>query len=99
MASFKKWSPHDEVKELLVISVTVSSSEYNFLPWCGVYVFQINLDVGLALRGNVTHQENDAYHMITRALYIENVLYIVSNIEVQMNNLENLEFIGEVKLN
>jgi uncharacterized secreted protein with C-terminal beta-propeller domain len=92
----------DKAKELLVIPVTVYYQdphlEYNSLPWYGVYVFKINLE-GIGLRGNVTHQENDAYYFITRALYIGNVLYTVSNIKVQMNNLENLELIGEVKLN
>ncbi|MGQ9506585.1 MAG: beta-propeller domain-containing protein [Candidatus Bathycorpusculaceae bacterium] len=82
----------DKTKELLAIPL-----EYKSL-WYGVYVFKINLEEGLTLRGNVTHQENDAYYYITRALYIDNVLYTVSNIKVQMNNLENLEFIREVRL-
>ncbi|MDH7477062.1 MAG: beta-propeller domain-containing protein [Candidatus Bathyarchaeota archaeon] len=87
----------DKAKEFLVIPVTVYYQDYS--SWYGVYVFKINLEVGIVLRGNVTHQENDAYYFITRALYIENVLYTVSNIKVQMNSLENLELIREVKLN
>jgi uncharacterized secreted protein with C-terminal beta-propeller domain len=91
----------DKAKELLAIPVTVyyQDPHLEYLPWWGVYVFKINLEEGIALRGNVTHQENDAYYFITRALYIENVLYTVSNIKVQMNSLENLQLIGEVKLN
>ncbi|MEM3700251.1 MAG: beta-propeller domain-containing protein [Candidatus Bathyarchaeia archaeon] len=92
----------DEVKELLVIPVTVYYQdphlEYNFLPWYGVYVFKINLEEGIALRGNVTQQENDTIYYITRALYIENLLYTVSEAKVQINSLENLEYIGEIKL-
>ncbi|MDI6690330.1 MAG: beta-propeller domain-containing protein [Candidatus Bathyarchaeota archaeon] len=86
----------DKAKELLAIPVTIYYQEYK-LPWYGAYVFKINLEE-LALRGNVTHQENDAYYYITRMLYIDYVLYTVSDLKVQMNSLVDLEFRGEIKL-
>jgi uncharacterized secreted protein with C-terminal beta-propeller domain len=76
--------------------------------WQGAYVFNISLD-GLMLRGGITHLENDAELMksgyffsssysVKRALYIDNVLYTISDKKIKMNNLENLDEINEVEL-
>jgi uncharacterized secreted protein with C-terminal beta-propeller domain len=68
------------------------------LSWYGVYVFKINLEEGLALRGNVTHQENNTYYFITRVLYIKNVLYTISEKEIKMNDIETLELKNKIDL-
>jgi uncharacterized secreted protein with C-terminal beta-propeller domain len=75
--------------------------------WQGAFVFKLTLS-GFELRGGVTHQEgsvNQQYYyygdynkMVSRALYIDNTLYTVSNAKVQLNNLDSLAFVAEVNL-
>jgi len=71
--------------------------------WQGAYVFNITLSDGLILKGNVTHLENginvgDSSYWVNRALYIESVLYTVSDRKIKMNNLEDLVLINEIEL-
>jgi uncharacterized secreted protein with C-terminal beta-propeller domain len=99
----------DKQKQLLVIPLSIShfgmievkgnetvAGESSF--WQGAYVFNLNLNNGFVLRGNVTHIEDNSDYWINRALYIGNTLYTVSNERVQLNNLENLALIAEVDL-
>jgi uncharacterized secreted protein with C-terminal beta-propeller domain len=76
--------------------------------WQGAYVFNISLD-GLALRGGITHLENatdsmkSGYYLfssyyVKRSLYIDNVLYTVSDKKIKMNSLEDLNEMNEVEL-
>jgi hypothetical protein len=83
----------DKLKELLVIPVSIvrTISDYEGLLWQGVYVFNINLSDGLVLKGNVTH-----VYEVKRALYIDDVLYTVSNVRVKLNSLEDLELIKKL---
>ncbi|UCE16545.1 MAG: beta-propeller domain-containing protein [Candidatus Bathyarchaeota archaeon] len=77
--------------------------------WQGAYVFDISLDEGLVLKGGVTHLEDDnglmksgyyfsSPYSVKRSLYIDNMLYTISDKKVKMNSLENLEEINEVEL-
>jgi len=77
--------------------------------WQGAYVFNIYLDAGIGEKGKITHIENiadpeQAYQyfwspfVVTRSLYIDDVLYTISDAKIKMNNLENLEYINEVEL-
>jgi inhibitor of cysteine peptidase len=71
--------------------------------WQGAYVFNITLSDGLVLRGNITHLENginigDKSHWVNRALYIENVLYTLSDKKIKMNDLEHLTLLNEIEL-
>ncbi|MGF3522275.1 MAG: beta-propeller domain-containing protein [Candidatus Bathyarchaeia archaeon] len=86
---------------------SVRAPESNY--WQGAYVFNVNINSGFALRGNVTHIDNTAqqqenYWMssncwINRALYIDNTLYTLSNCRVQLNNLNNLALLAKIELN
>ena len=82
---------------------------YGDYVWQGAYVFDISLDGGLALKGRITHHESGAdlrqngYYFssplsVKRSLYIDNVLYTISDEKIKMNNLENLDDINEVEL-
>ncbi len=75
--------------------------------WQGAYVFDISLE-GLVLKGRITHLEDDTDLMksgyyfsspysVKRSLYIDNVLYTISDKKIKMNSLENLEEINEVE--
>jgi len=96
----------DGSKELLVMPISISY--YNYL-WQGAYVFNISLDAGLVLRGKITHVEGDPNlarshypslwaYQVKRCLYIDDVLYTVSEKKVKMNSLENLEEISQIEL-
>jgi len=71
--------------------------------WQGEYVFTISLTNGFTLKGNITHQETtveqwDSSSWVKRALYINDVLYTVSDKKVKMNSLADLSLLKEVLL-
>jgi len=77
--------------------------------WQGAYVFNISLEGGLIFKGRITHLENNVdlseggYHFwspyaVKRALYINNVLYTISDKKMKMNSLESLKEINEIRL-
>lgn len=90
-------------KNLLVMPIITS----DYSVWQGVYVFNITIQEGIALRGRITHLENasdlgyrwypDPYH-VKRSLYIDNVLYTISDKKVMMHNLETLDEINQIEL-
>jgi inhibitor of cysteine peptidase len=111
----------DKSRNLLVIPVLVAQIDESKYPngvppyeygepvWQGAYVFDISLDHGLQLKGEITHIESPAdleqgyyyYYSsfsVQRSLYIGDVLYTISNAKIKMNNLENLDYINEVEL-
>jgi inhibitor of cysteine peptidase len=85
-----------------IITSTYDQDQHTSLRWQNAYVFNITLNKGIVLKGNITHQESGTYsesdYWINRALYIENVLYTLSNSRIKMNNLETLELINEIEL-
>ena len=99
----------DKSKQLLTLPVSINFIEvkngeyYTKRYWQGAYVFNITLGGGFVLRGNVTHQDNgvngwESGYCVKRALYIENVLYTVSDKKIKMNSLEDLALIKEIEL-
>jgi inhibitor of cysteine peptidase len=96
----------DKSKQLLALPVSISfmdSRYYTKNYWQGAYVFNITLSDGFVLRGNVTHQENsvggwESGYRVKRALYIENVLYTMSDKKMKMNNLEDLALLNDIEL-
>jgi len=92
----------DRSKDLLVIPVS-TYEEDRYSLWQGAYVFNITLSDDLILRGNVTHQENgvngwNSSYWVKRTLYIEDILYTVSDKKIKMNSLEDLAFLKEIEL-
>jgi uncharacterized secreted protein with C-terminal beta-propeller domain len=71
--------------------------------WQGALVFNVTLQEGFGFRGGITHIENindiDGWnYYVQRSLYIEDVLYTISNVKVKMNSLHDLTFINEIEL-
>jgi inhibitor of cysteine peptidase len=77
--------------------------------WQGAYVFDISLDGGISLQGRITHIESptdleEGYYYyyspfsVERSLYIDDVLYTISQAKIKMNSLENLDYVNEVEL-
>lgn len=89
--------------------VTDSEGKESYMEsgfWQGAYVFKVSTS-SFTLRGGITHQNTTSsqyyygydYNLwVHRALYIDNVIYTVSNTKVLLNNLENLTPIAEVNL-
>ncbi len=72
--------------------------------WQGAYVFNISLDKsnGIKLRGKLDHQINENgesyFDTISRSLFIEDVLYTISDRHLKMYKLENLKEIKKISL-
>jgi len=77
--------------------------------WQGAYVFRVSLDAGIEEKGKITHVENitdpekEYYYYyspfaVERSLYIEDVLYTISQAKIKMNSLETLDYINELEL-
>lgn len=75
----------------------------------GYAVYRINLSEGFKLKGMITHQKptydnNSIYYTynysskLLRGLYINKNLFTVSEYAVKVNNLENMNQIGELNL-
>ncbi|MEM2890717.1 MAG: beta-propeller domain-containing protein, partial [Candidatus Hadarchaeum sp.] len=90
-------------KNLLVIPITLVENEtWN---WQGAYVFNISPTDGLGLKGKITHAEStspetalDPTSFVMRSLYINEILYTISDCQVKMNNLSDIEEINVIKI-
>ena len=94
----------DKSKQLLSLPVSVNYYQ-TLVPgtyWQGAYMFDVSLERGFTLEGNVTHRnlvDQFEYGLeVKRILYIDNVLYTVSEKLVKMNNLESLSYIDQIEL-
>jgi uncharacterized secreted protein with C-terminal beta-propeller domain len=87
----------------------VQPNTYGEYVWQGAYVFDLTLENGFVLKGKVTHVENDSdliksgyYYSspfdVKRSLYIDGVLYTVSDKMIKMNSLDNMNEVNKVKL-
>jgi len=92
----------DRSRELMVFPVMIQGWE-KYPEWQGACVFSISLSRGIRFRGGISHQELypsqlEGDYFVNRALYIDDVLYTVSNKKIKMNNIESLELINEINL-
>jgi len=87
----------------------VPPNMYGDYVWQGAYVFNVTVDQGFVLKGGITHLEGDSdlkksgyyfysSYSVKRSLYIDNVLYTISDKKIKMNNLEDLTEINEIEL-
>ncbi|MCJ7633260.1 beta-propeller domain-containing protein [Candidatus Bathyarchaeota archaeon] len=86
----------------------VPPNAYGTYVWQGAFVYSISAETGLILRGTIsqtnaasTQNSVDKYsssYEIKRSLYIEDVLYTISDNMVKMNDLGSLEELGTVQL-
>jgi uncharacterized secreted protein with C-terminal beta-propeller domain len=80
----------------------VPSWAYGTPIWQGAYVYNISLTAGLVLRGKITHGQDTGlppYELyVSRALYIGDVLYTISQGKIKLNSLVDLAFLKEVSL-
>ena len=73
----------------------------------GAYVYNINLKDGFKLKGRITHYESDeefkksGYYFrgeydVQRSLYINNILYTISQKKILLNSLDDLDEVNEL---
>lgn len=81
---------------------------HNQRIWQGAYVYSLTPEDGFSLKGKISHQESDEQNYywyygapgaVRRALYMDNVLYTISQKKIMMNSIDNIDNeIGEVEL-
>ena len=92
-----------QTKDLLAIPVSTSHYGPEYAMRQSLFIFNLTLTNGFGLRGNVTHQEagmdgwDSSYH-VKRGLYIEDVLYTISDNKIKLNSLDNLELLKEISI-
>ncbi|MCD1294065.1 hypothetical protein CUJ83_03525 [Methanocella sp. CWC-04] len=86
-----------------------SLNQYGDYVFQGAYVYDVSIKNGFTLRGKVTHYDDDevfkksGYYFygdrsISRSLYIKDVLYTMSSSILQLNDLDTLKEIKQLKL-
>jgi uncharacterized secreted protein with C-terminal beta-propeller domain len=88
----------------------VDSWQHGDYIFQGAYVFNVDLDDGFVLKGRISHVDdeevflksgyyyyNDAYS-VKRSLYMDDVLYTLSEKLIKMNKLDDLEEVNKVEL-
>jgi len=85
-------------------------SAYGDYKFQGAYVYSLTLDKGFEFRGRITHFDSDepfeksGYYFydqgyqIQRSLYIDNVLYTISQLKIKANSLTDLSELKELIL-
>ena len=101
-----------KTKNLLVLPVTEITSRtsmgmynYNYGVWHGAYVFKVTTS-GFTKLGTVRHSSADESYFdwwnsatVSRSLYMDNVLYTISNKYIKANDLSNnLELLKSIDL-
>ncbi|SFG66139.1 Secreted protein containing C-terminal beta-propeller domain [Desulfotomaculum arcticum] len=85
-----------------------SGPQSNILPdyqgWQGAFIFDISTDNGIKYQGMVEHLASNARAMweqnpVKRSLYINEVLYTISDRMIKLNSLENLQELKTINLN
>ncbi|MEA1961294.1 MAG: beta-propeller domain-containing protein [Bacillota bacterium] len=85
-------------------------TEYGAFTFQGAYVYDINLEHGLQLKGRITHMDTDDYlkagdrwydsgSNVQRILYINDTLYTLSDEMIKANRLPDLKEISTVSFN
>lgn len=105
----------DKKKNLLVIPAREVAERvyddkrgyYRWRTWQGAYVFTLTSEEGFALRGKISHgQENEvseyyyggASTAVRRSLFMDDYLYTVSQKKVKVNDMNTIEEIKEIEL-
>ncbi len=101
-----------QAKNLLALPVSSPQTigpQYSY--WQGAYIFNVSLDQGITLKGTIDHSDSgqpqansrylppyQQYGNVQRILYINDVLYTVSDTLVKLNNINSLAELKALKL-
>lgn len=96
----------DDSRDLLVIPVTYSQQlGNNWEYWQGAFAFTIT-DSDVSLKGKISHdikeQKVEEYYgsqgYVSRSIFMDEVLYTISNLMIRANSINDLSQIGEIDL-
>ncbi len=97
-----------EIDESKYANEKVPANMYGDYVFQGAYVLNLDTQNGFQLKGKVTHVEDDSllksgsyYYSdssVKRSLYIDNVLYTVSDAMIKANDLDSMNEISKIKL-
>lgn len=100
-----------KTKGLLAIPISyplsrepISYRNYRWENWQGAYMFNISLERGIILKGTVEHEgitgteKGDRSPAVKRILYIDDLLYTISDAAIKINRIENMEEVGGISL-
>jgi len=87
----------------------VPTSAYGNFVWQGAYVLDVSLDHGITVKGTITHMGDnqdllrsgyyfESAYAVKRAVYVEDVLYTLSDSLIQLHDLATLEELNTVTL-
>ncbi|MCW4038564.1 MAG: beta-propeller domain-containing protein [Candidatus Bathyarchaeota archaeon] len=87
----------------------VPPSTHGDYVYQGAYVFNVSKSEGIRLNGRITHLDDDtsllksgyyfsSAYEVNRALYVEDVLYTISDKMVKLNSLTDLTELGTINL-
>ncbi len=87
----------------------IPDNMYGDYVYDGAYVFHISLEDGIQYRGRITHLEDNSnllksgyyyysLYSVRRSLYIDDVLYTISELKIKMHSLIDLSELGEINL-
>ncbi|MEK6894632.1 MAG: beta-propeller domain-containing protein, partial [Nanoarchaeota archaeon] len=96
----------DDVRDLLVIPVTYSQQLGNSWEyWQGAFAFIVT-DDDVSLKGKISHDTKrdnvkeyyGEYGYVQRSLFMDDILYTLSNLMIKANKIDDLSFVSEVEL-
>lgn len=93
----------DKGLDLMVFPVSMSvPTGREWVYWQGAFVFNVTVEDGFILRGTITQQDDlnssNWQKTVRRSLYIEDVLYTISEKMVKMSSLDTLQTLGTLEL-
>lgn len=101
-----------EIDESRYSGGEVPPNAYGEFVWQGAYVFELDTESGFKLKGRVTHLDSEegkqqllksgyyfnSDYSIKRSLYMDDVLYTLSDKAIKMNDIDDLDEVNMVKL-
>jgi uncharacterized secreted protein with C-terminal beta-propeller domain len=87
----------------------IPASTYGNFVWQGAYVLDVSLERGIIIKGTITHMGDnsdllrsgyyfESSYSVKRAVYIENVLYTISDKLIKLNDLDTLSELHQIDL-
>ncbi|KNY28558.1 beta-propeller domain-containing protein [Pseudobacteroides cellulosolvens] len=101
-----------ETKQDTSIKVSTTMPQYGKFAYQGAYIFNIDMEKGFVLKGRITHLADDELakinsltyysgssdNYINRIMYINDILYTLSNNKIKANNMSDLKELNKVDI-
>jgi len=101
----------EETKNDTSIKVSTTMPQYGKFAYQGAYIYNIDMEKGFELKGRITHLTdkeladiNYSYgygytdNFVNRIMYIDDILYTLSNNKIKANSIADLKEISKVEI-